>query len=149
MLPVVVSVLVDASLQRVWDDLTNLETHPNWMADAVAVGFPAGRRSGPGTVMEVDTRIGPFRLTDWLTVTVWDPPHTMAVDHHGLVRGTGRFDLDPVAGGVRLTWREDLRFPWWLGGALTGLLASPVLARIWRGNLRRFRRKVEASLNDP
>jgi hypothetical protein len=39
---------------------------------------------------------------------------------------------------TRVTWDERLRFPWWLGGPVAGLVAAPVLRRVWRGNLRRL-----------
>lgn len=143
MLPIVVSVMVDAPLWRVWEALADLPSHTEWMADAEAIEFPAGHGTGEGTVMLVDTRVGPFRLEDRLEITQWEEPETIGVDHRGLVRGTGSFHLSPMAGGIRVTWREDLRFPWWLGGPLAALVARPVLSLIWAGNLRRFRSMVE------
>ena len=71
----------------------------------------------------------------------------MGVRHRGLVTGTGRFVLRRRGRRrTRLTWDETLRFPWWLGGALGGLVGGPVLKLVWRGNLRRFAARVtEAS----
>lgn len=145
MLPIVVSVVIDAPLGRVWDALADLGSHTEWMTDAEAIRFLSDHRSGTRTVVTVETRVGPFRLTDRLEVTAWEECRSMAVDHQGIVRGTGRFDLAPMANGIRLTWREHLRFPWWLGGAATALLARPVLTRVWAGNLRRFKRMLEVS----
>lgn len=145
---IVASVLVGAPLWRVWEVLADLESHPGWMTDAESIEFPAGQRTGAGTVMVVDTRIGPFRLTDRLEVTEWRERKTIAVDHRGLVGGAGRFDLSPMAGGIRVVWREDLRFPWWLGGPVAALLARPILARVWSRNLREFR-DVVVELSDP
>lgn len=146
MLPIVVSVVVDAPLERVWGALADLSSHTDWMADAEAIHFLTDRRSGAGTVMAVETRVGPFRLTDRLEVTAWDDRRGITVDHQGIVRGTGRFDLSPMANGIRFTWREHLRFPWWLGGPVTALAARPVLARVWAGNLSRFKRMLEISV---
>lgn len=145
MRPISVSVVVDAPLGAVWDALSDLPSHTEWMADAASIEFPAGQ-AGTGTEMLVDTRLGPFRLTDRLEIIAWEPPRTMAVEHRGVVRGWGRFDLIPMADGIHLTWTEDLRFPWWLGGPITALAAHPLLSRIWAGNLRRFRRRV---VSDP
>ena len=51
----------------------------------------------------------------------------------------------PARGGrTRFTWRERLRFPWWLGGELGGVIGGEVLRLVWKGNLRRLQRKVEA-----
>jgi hypothetical protein len=80
-----------------------------------------------------------------MTVTQWDEGTTMTVTHEGAVSGTGRFDLQPVAGGTRLLWSEELRFPWWLGGPVGAWIAGPILKRIWRGNLSRLAARVELS----
>ena len=62
----------------------------------------------------------------------------MGVRHRGFVTGTGRFVLRRRGRHrTQLTWDETLRFPWWLGGALGGLVGGPVKL-VWRGNLRRF-----------
>ncbi len=49
--------------------------------------------------------------------------------------------LDPAT--TRFTWQERLAFPWYLGGPLTALLAAPVLAAIWKRNLRRLKSLLE------
>jgi hypothetical protein len=41
------------------------------------------------------------------------------------------------------TWSETLQFPWWMGGAAGARVARPVLAAVWRRNLRRLRTRVE------
>jgi hypothetical protein len=77
-----------------------------------------------------------------MTVTEWDEGRAMSVEHVGAVSGSGRFELEPLEAGTRLTWSEQLRFPWWLGGPLGAWVAGPVLKRIWKGNLRRFAARV-------
>jgi hypothetical protein len=136
---------IPASRERAWAQLADFESHPDWMADAVAIDFGAGPRSGPGTRMEVETRVGPFRLTDVMAVVGWEEGSAIEVAHQGAVSGTGRFDLVDAPGGTRLTWTEDLVFPWWLGGRLGGWLAMPVLKRVWRSNLARFSERVVSS----
>ena len=77
-------------------------------------------------------------------VTEWREGRSLGVRHTGIVSGAGRF----VLGGGRpastsVTWEESLRFPWWLGGPGAGLVAAPVLRRVWRGNLRRLAALVQ------
>ena len=88
--------------------------------------------------------MGPFRLTDVMEVTGWQSPTAMAVRHGGAVEGSGRFVLSggPREATTTLTWDERLRFPWWLGGAVGGWLARPVLSGVWRANLRRLRDRI-------
>jgi carbon monoxide dehydrogenase subunit G len=135
--------LVDAPLGDVWRQLSDIADHVSWMADAAAITFVGERREGVGTTFTCDTRIGPLRTQDRMTVTEWEPPRSLGVRHSGIVTGTGRFTLAPADGDrTTLTWDEDLSFPWYLGGPVTALAAAPVFRLLWAGNLRRFARRV-------
>ena len=92
------------------------------MADARSIEFETEQRQGVGTRFVCDTRVGPLRIDDTLTVTEWDPPHTMGIRHDGAVSGTGVFHLAPAdrPGHTELTWTEELRFPWWMGAGVGG-----------------------------
>lgn len=154
-----VSVVIDAPPDVVWAAVEDIATHPRWMLDAAAVRFVGDQRRGAGTAFECDTRLGPFRLTDRMTVTEWrdrGPVRAMGVDHTGLVTGTGRFTVRPARRHPRLrrarrhpatrfTWEERLRFPWWFGGPLGALAARPVLRAVWRRSLRNLKALVEAN----
>ena len=134
---------IDAPPVAVWRRLADIGDHVSWMADAAAIRFVGDERSGVGATFECETRLGPLRTVDVMEVTEWRPSRAMGVRHTGVVTGDGRFLLEPADGGrTRLVWAEDLRFPWWLGGAVGGALARPVLRAVWRGNLRRFAARV-------
>lgn len=132
-----------ASADVVWSHLADLKSHSEWMKDAVSIEFLTEATTGVGTKMMVPTRIGPFRTNDVLEVVEWSDGGSIGVKHRGIVSGTGRFSLRTDDNGTLLTWTEDLRFPWWLGGPVTACVARPVLSRVWRGNLRRFAEMVE------
>jgi len=134
---------IDAPLGTVWNAVSDLATHDRWMADAESIVFLSETRSGVGTVMRVRTVVGPFRTTDVMEVTEWDEGRFIGVRHEGLVTGTGRFTLSALASGTRFTWTEDISFPMWLGGPLTGILAKPVLGFIWRRNLRGLKKHLD------
>jgi uncharacterized protein YndB with AHSA1/START domain len=143
--PVLVSIEISAPAAAVWDYVKDISTHPEWMRDAVAIRFTSPTTTGVGTAFECDTRIGPFRLTDHMEVTEWRDGDVMAIRHVGIVTGHGRFTLTPTAsGGTRFEWAEELEFPARRGGRVTALLARPVLKRVWRGNLKRLRDRVES-----
>jgi len=130
---------VAAPREVVWDRLSDIGDHVTWMADAAAIRFVGDRRAGVGTTFECETRLGPLRTTDVMQVTSWREPTEIGVRHQGLFTGVGRFRLEEAgAHRTRVVWDEDLRFPWWLGGAPGATLARPVLAAVWRGNLRRL-----------
>ena len=95
--------------------------------------------------MEVPTRVGPLRVTDIMEIYEWIEGKRMGVRHVGRIGGWGRFELSGSHPASRITWVEQLRFPWYLGGALVKWLSRPVLHRIFRANLTRFQRWVEAN----
>jgi carbon monoxide dehydrogenase subunit G len=137
--PILVSMVIPAPLQAVWDEIALVERHVEWMADAVKMEFLSTQHRGVGTRMKVWTKVGPLRTADVMEFTAWEPPHRMAIAHKGLVQGIGEFRLE--ANGLtatRFSWREELRFPWYLGGPITAFFARPVLGWIWRRNLARL-----------
>ena len=123
-----------------------VEDHVDWMHDAVAIRFATDQTRGVGTRTLVETKVGPFKLIDHMTVTEWLEGEAMGVEHTGVVTGTGRFSLTPDGrGGTVFAWDEVLRFPWWLGGRAGGLIGGKlVLGFVWRRNLRNLKRLVEA-----
>jgi hypothetical protein len=146
-----VSTVIDASTDRVWDDISDISSHVEWMHDAHSITFRSESESGVGTTFDCETRIGPFRLTDRMEITSWKPGREMGVRHAGLVTGTGVFTLTPLreksgrgrkrqrTEQTRFEWSERLAFPWWMGGPLGGLAARPVLRWVWKRNLKNLR----------
>ena len=142
---VTVSIDIDAPVARVWQDVSDLGSHAEWMADAERISFVGDRRSGVGTVMVVPTRVGPLSTEDWIIVTEWEEMHRIGVIHAGIVTGLGEFTLSEVGEDrTRFEWDEDLSLPATLGGRLGEIVAKPIVARIWAGNLRRLAERFVA-----
>jgi hypothetical protein len=155
-----VSVVIDATPTEVWTAISDISSHVTWMHDARAIRFTSRRQVGVGTTFDCDTRVGPFHLTDAMEITSWRPRRRMGVRHLGVVSGEGAFLLKPTRRprrrrtrqtersrrdtSTRFTWKERLRFPWWMGGPLGSAMASPVLRWVWRRNLRALKRQIEA-----
>ena len=139
----ILQIVMGASVPDVWSHLADLRSHADWMADAEKVSFSTPQTSGVGTTMRVLTRVGPFRTTDLMTVVEWEENRVMTVTHEGTVTGTGRFEIHPAPTGTTLSWTEDLRFPWWLGGPVGAFLGGLILRPIWKRNLARFKSLVE------
>ena len=139
-----VCTVIEATPAVTWAAIEPVETHVDWMADAVAIRFTSATRRGVGTEFECLTRIGPVRLVDSMSITEWRPDEAMGVRHRGVVRGAGRFELAGVDGArTRFCWDERLALPWWMGGRIAERVALPVLTRLWRGNLARLKALVE------
>jgi hypothetical protein len=139
MVSVRISLAMPFGRERIWNELSRLETHVEWMLDATAIRFVGEQRRGAGTRFECDTRFGPLRLTDLMEVTEWEHGERIGVRHRGAVSGTGCFTLrDSPGSATRVEWQESLVFPWWLGAGLGARLAKPLFTAVWRGNLRRL-----------
>lgn len=139
-----VSIEIARPRERVWREVADLASHVEWMADAESIRFLSSARRGAGTRMEVATRVGPFRTRDVIEVLDWVEGERIDVGHTGLVAGSGEFRLMSLGADLtRFTWRERLTFPWYLGGPVTAAVATPILAAIWRGNLRRLKERIE------
>jgi hypothetical protein len=139
-----VSTLIEAPPAEVWADVSELDSHVAWMADATAIRFTGTERSGTGTTFECDTRVGPLRLTDRMEITEWVPERIIGVRHAGLVTGEGRFMLAPAPGDATdFTWTEILTFPPRLGGPIGAFVGAVVLRAIWRRNLVALKQRIE------
>ena len=142
-----VAIDISATPAQVWDTVEPVETHVEWMHDAVAIRFQSEQTRGVGTAFLCDTKVGPFELVDSMEITEWDPGVAMGVRHVGVVTGTGRFTLTPIDLGrrTRFSWEESLTFPWWLGGPLGAFIGGRVVLRtIWNRNVAELKRIVES-----
>jgi hypothetical protein len=139
-----VSTIIDASPTAVWNAIDDVGSHVEWMHDADAIRFRGSRRRGVGTLFECDTKVGPLKLTDLMEITAWEPGRRMGVRHDGVVTGEGFFTLRRTRRGrTRFSWHERLRFPWWMGGELGGVVGAEILRLVWRRNLGNLKRRVE------
>lgn len=140
-----VSAVVDAPPPVVWDDIRRIDSHGEWMVDAESVRFTSAEREGVGVSVECDTRLGPFRLTDRIVVTEWEPRRRIVVRHDGVVSGEGAIRLARrPRRRTKVIWTERLRFPWWLGGPVGAWLAVPVLTVVWRSSMRKLAARFAA-----
>lgn len=107
------------NIDHVWDRLTDWESHSVWIPNTVVTVTKSS--AGVGTEFVGITRIGPLRLDDPMTVTLFDPPVDGIAS--GVVTKTGRI-LGGTAGftltaldesTTRLDWFEDVHLkPAWL-----------------------------------
>lgn len=149
MAEVTVVVEIDRTPTEVWSYLRDISSHVDWMADATEIRFTTEQTEGVGTSFECDTKIGPIKLTDLMTITSWVDEAEMGVRHEGVVTGVGEFHLsETTSGGSRFSWREELSFPIWLGGPVGEIVAKPILTAVWKRNLRRLKSTLESSTSD-
>ena len=100
---------INSPLKIVWNEVSKLENHTNWMHDAVKIDFLSENNRGLGAKMKVLTKVGPIRLYDYMTVTEWVEEESIGVDHIGIVKGKGRFKLEKIDDNKTLfIWEETL-----------------------------------------
>src|ERR1044071_9937785 len=111
---------VVAPTETVWAYLADIDSHVQWMHDAVRIRFLTTR-------FECDTKVGPFQTTDVMEITEWKPGKAMGVRHVGLVTGSGRISLRKARGDrTKVTWTERLRFPLRRGGPVAAYVSKPL-----------------------
>jgi hypothetical protein len=136
----VVSQVVAAPAEQVWDALTDWDAHDRWMLLTHAEG---GRAEGES--ISAFTGIGRIGFLDTMTITVWEPPRRAVVRHTGkVVRGSGSFEVEPLGDRrSRVVWSEWVLLPF---GPI-GRLGWPIAKILVRGglqlSLRRLARYVE------
>ena len=140
-----VETIIEASLEEVWESVANIQSHVNWMDDAVSIDFIGDRQQGIGTTFDCETKIGPFKLPDRIEITEWGESKTIGVSHKGLVSGRGRFtllQLNPIR--TTFTWEESLVFPFWMGGPLRNPIGKKILESVWKQNLKNLKELIES-----
>jgi carbon monoxide dehydrogenase subunit G len=142
---IVRSAFFRATPERVWSVLSDWERQAFWMPDVAWVRL-LGTERGFGARLQVRTKVFGLPIAnDLMLVTEWEPPARLAIDHVGVVVGTGAWTLEPADGGTRFTWEERFRMPPPVLGDLALWLYSP-----WqRWMLRRSIRKLQSLVERP
>ena len=52
-----VETVINAPLDDVWNEVSKIENHSNWMKDAVNIDFQTENKSGVGTKIKVLTKL--------------------------------------------------------------------------------------------
>jgi uncharacterized protein YndB with AHSA1/START domain len=144
MVTIELTVDIAAPAEATWHAATSWTRQGEWMLGTrVWVSAGTGNRVGDG--LSAFTGVGPLGFLDTMVITRWEPPHVCDVDHTGrLIRGTGRFEVQPTATGSRLLWREDLDLPYGVLGRLAYALGGAGFRWAVRRSLVRFARWTEA-----
>jgi carbon monoxide dehydrogenase subunit G len=129
-----------------WSVLMDWERQSDWMLDADSVTVVSEQREGVGVRLAVQTRIlGVAAFTEPMEVTGWDPPRRLEIKHGSLVEGVGTWLLEPVAGGTRFTWREDIRLAVPVVGGLAATAYRPVMRTLMGRAMKALRAHLIAT----
>jgi carbon monoxide dehydrogenase subunit G len=121
-------IVLPTTPEEAWAVLTDWERQADWMLDADRVEVTSAEREGAGVRLAVHTRVfGLPAFVEPIEVIGWDPPAELRIRHGGAVRGEGAWSLEPVPGGTRFSWTEDVALAVPALGRLAGRLYAPVL----------------------
>jgi len=141
--PIRSMVVIDAPIERVWQELADIEGQPSWMHDMKAVRVLTTGAARVGTRAEADVRIFGMQVVDPITITAFDPPRRFAIRHEGRFSGEGVIELEPGAdrSTTIVRWAETIVPPYlpYLGAAVL----APILAQVFQADLDRLRELVE------
>ncbi len=156
-----VSINLPATPEEVWQYVADLERSIAWTSDKNEAHFTSDITEGVGTTLDARFELGPLHTTDRVTVIEWQPPSgdntgigatdggtpnacvaVIGVKHEGVIKGAGRQTLTRSADGTLVQIVENLRLPWWMGGAIASPLTSRLLRKVLLQKLRRLRVKL-------
>ena len=160
---------ISAPIEHAWEVLVDVPGQPRWMHDLkqVVIVTPGPLRVGSIAVGTV--RMFGLSQSDPIEIVQLEPPTSYGIAHQGAFRGRGTFRLLALAdGATAVHWHESLQatlevMPWlprlarlavigpvvdaagtWLLHTTDGFL-KPVFELIFRADLRRLKRLVEAT----
>jgi uncharacterized protein YndB with AHSA1/START domain len=137
--------VIEAPIERVWQEIADVERQPRWMHDLkeVRIETPGPIRAGTRAVGRV--RILGATVEDPIEIIEFEPPTRFAIAHEGLFTGSGLITLESGADGTTtiVRWEEVLLAP--VVPDLAGLLLRPILADVFQRDLDRLRQLVEGA----
>ena len=139
---------IDATPQRVWGLITDLDSQERWMEDVHRLEAVYRTANLEGSVIKVTSKLfGVPVLHDVMVITRADAPWTLEIVHAGAFSGSGAFRLeDDGPGGTRFRWEEEFEPPLGrLGETLTEHLIEPHLRQVWGRSMANVKRLAEAA----
>lgn len=145
MRPVVIELhdVLPGPADLVWRIITDWENQHLWMREASDFVVTSPHREGVGVEATATIRVGGIRTRDPIRVDVWEPPRRLGIEHRGWVKGRGDLRLEASDGRTRFDWREELRPPLGVLGAIGLRGYRPLLARTFRRDLELLKELVE------
>lgn len=137
---VAASLEVAAPVEDVFAAMIDLPSQDRWILATTLFGLESHAEVPEvGSQIAALTGLGGFGVLDTMTVTVFDPPHRWETSHTGhAIKGIGIFTVEPVPGGSRVTWAEELDLPLGVLGRLGFVAVRPVVRWALKASLRRL-----------
>ena len=136
---------IAAPRSAVWAYASDIARQPEWMHEMKRVEMLTPPPVGPGSRGRATVRIFGISTTDDVVITEFDPPGIFAIRHEGKFVGEGLLRFTAIdESRTRIDWMEYLRPP--LFANIGGFVQRPILAAIFRSDLRHLKRILEGGL---
>lgn len=131
---------VDATMENAFHYLTDWPRQEEWMLSTRVEVKSEGDARYVGGKIAAFTGIGPLGFWDSMTITAWQAPQYVEVDHTGkLVRGLGYMRFTALnEKRCRFEWVEILNLPFGFVGRLGFSLLRPIFLFGVRKSLKDF-----------
>jgi hypothetical protein len=121
----------------VWSLLTDWEHQSDWMLEASDFVVLTDQREGVGVEAEATITISGISTRDKVRIIGWEPNRYLAIEHRGWVQGEGHLYLTPLgADRTHIFWREELRPPVGVLGAVGMTAFKPLMGKVFRRDLK-------------
>ena len=138
------SITIEAPIERVWEYASDIHRQPEWMHEMKRVEMLTPGPIRVGSRGRATVRIFGISTTDDVVITRLEPPTAFGIRHEGRFTGEGLLLFGAAPGGATtVDWMEHLRPP--LFPTIGGFLQRPILAAIFRSDLRRLKASIESS----
>jgi len=138
------SIEIEAPIEKVWQHISNIESHVTWMDDANTIELIEGEPNNIGAKYLCVTQVSVLKTKDTMKVIAFEAPNFMEMEHIGAVTGTGTFRLVSInANTTKFVWEENLKFPLYMGAAIGKFFGMALLHRIWKKNLENLKSEIE------
>ena len=140
--------MMPAPPDLIWRLITDWERQGDWMLEASDFVVISAAREGVGVEAEATIKIAGISTRDVVVVVGWEPGHRLAIRHEGWVSGVGEIFLTPVAADrTHVFWREELRPPLGVAGAVGMAIFKPLMKRIFQRDLGVLASLARASID--
>lgn len=137
---------VNAPMNVAFTYLTDWPRQKEWMLGTYVEVKSKGDARYVGGKIAAFTGVGPLGFWDTMTITVWQAPDYVEVDHTGkLVRGIGYMRFRALSENTcRFEWGEVLELPLGIVGRFGFALLRPFFLFGVRKSLKAFAQRAEA-----
>lgn len=121
---------ISATVETVWEAITDLESAPSWVPDLISVRRVSSGSIGVGSQFEQVMRVQGREVEMTVTIRQFDPPNLIAHTGEGKsVKISGKAILEETSEGCRITNEWSLE----LSGFLK--LAAPIAGNWTKNNI--------------